>query len=518
MKNFFSLILTLAAFYSASAQQPLRIGRIQNVSDYSSLSSNGKSLKMASDITKTAPLPGTGSPKVPVILVQFSDLKFSVADTDDGVVANYQQFFNAGEGVQPGQSGYESVCSVKEYFRQQSDGQFTPEFTVIGPVTLSQSYKYYGDNGSRGDGGDIHISSFYSEACKLAVRDFAVDWEDFDNRKNGKVSFVFFIYAGEGENVSEDTYTIWPKESASSLTVKYDDKTVVFGSYGCTSELLFEGQDGIGPTIHELGHGLGFPDFYDTTYRSFGMDFWSIMDSGSYIMLDTYPLCMSAYERDFMGWCDLRELDPDQAYTLTLDPISEGGKGYKLPNKANSNEYLILENRQNRGLDIYMPNITYDYYTQYGNSHGLLVTHVDYNRSSWTSNSVNTSPTHQRMTIVPADKELISNCLGYTDEWALSLHGDLYPGPDNVTEITSYAAFTGGSFTFTVDNIRETTDGKILVDINGGVPSCIDSPQAESSTYTEIYSADGRRLSSLQRGLNIVKTATGEIQKIFRSK
>ena len=516
MKNFFLLILACAACCSIRAQYPMRIGRIQNVSDYSQTTPNGRTLKMANDITNSAPLPHTGSPKVPVILVQFPDRKFSIADTEEGVVANYKDFFNAGEGVMPGQTGHQSSCSVKDYYRQESNGQFTPEFTIIGPVTLSESYKYYGDNGSRGDGGDIHISALYSEACKLAVRDYDVDWMVFDNKNVGKVSFVFFIYAGEGENASEDTYTIWPKESVTSLTVKYDDKTVVFGSYGCTCELLMDGQDGIGPVLHEMGHGLGFPDFYDTTYRAFGMDMWSFMDSGCYTMLDTWTPCMNGHELDFLGWRDLIELDPEESYTLTLDPMSEGGKAYKLPNKANANEYLVLENRQNRGLDTYMSNLMYYYYETYGKSHGLLVTHIDYLRSAWANNSVNTNPSHQRCTIIPADGELISNVYGYTDEWARSIHKDLYPGPDNVTELTSYKAFTGEKFNFTVDNIRETSDGKIILDINGGTPSFIESPQEESAIYKEIYSVDGRRLAELQPGLNIVKTSAGKVLKVMK--
>lgn len=516
MKNFFLLILTLTACCSIRAQHPMRIGRIQNVSDYSQTTRNGQMLKMANDITNSAPLPTTGSPKIPVILVQFPNLKFSVADTEEGVVANYKDFFNAGEGVMPGQSGHQSACSVKEYFRQESGGKFTPEFSIIGPVTLSEGYEYYGDNGSRGDGGDIHIGTLYSEACKLAVKNYSVDWTEFDNKHNGKVGFVFFIYAGYGENAVDDTYTIWPKESTTSLTVRYDDKTVVFGSYGCTCELLFNGQDGIGPVIHEMGHGLGFPDFYDTTYRSFGMDMWSFMDSGCYIMFDTWIACMNGHERDYIGWSDLIELDPDESYTLTLDPMSEGGKAYKLPNKANTNEYLVLENRQNRGQDKYLPNLSYDNYVTYGNSHGLLVTHIDYLRSSWANNAVNTNPSHQRCTIIPADDELISNYPGYSDAWARSIHKDLYPGPDNVTELTSYKAFTGGTFNFTVDNIRETSDGKIILDINGGAPSFIDAPQEEPTTYEEIYSADGRRRAGLQPGLNIVKTSAGKVLKVMK--
>ena len=229
MKNIFLLTLAFFTFCNTYAQRYQRVRRIQDVTEYNQLTRDGQLLKTISELTSSAPVPGMGSPKIPVILVQFSDRKFSIADTDDDVAANYHQFFNAEEGVQPGQTGHESACSVKEYFRQQSGGKFTPEFTIIGPVTVSKSYTYYGDNGTRGEGADINISSLYKEACKLAVTNYNVDWSLFDNKNNGKVSFVFFIYAGVGENISDDTYTIWPKESKSSLKVSYDEnKSITF--------------------------------------------------------------------------------------------------------------------------------------------------------------------------------------------------------------------------------------------------------------------------------------------------
>ena len=62
-----------------------------------------------------------------------------------------------------------------------------------------------------------------------------------------------------------------------------------------------------------------------------------------------------------------------------------------------------------------------------------------------------------------------------------SLLGDLYPGSKGTTELTSYAAFAGEQFTFTLNNIRETDDGKIILDINGGDLTAIDEVESGSS-------------------------------------
>lgn len=441
-------------------------GHIENVTEYSGVP-YADGLHRASGLK--AVLQCTGSPKVPIILVQFDDKKFTVAERDEQIKALYHDYFNAGEGIPVGMANSTSYRSVREYFRQQSDAAFMPEFQIIGPVTLSKSYKYYGEDSASG-AHDIHFSEFVSESCQLAMKEGA-QWSDFDNDGNGTVDFVGFIYAGEGQNATEDDpYTIWPKESTNAMTVTYGDERVTFSSYGCSNELFLGTQDGVGSIIHELAHALGLPDFYDTKNVAFGLGYWDIMDSGNYQMYGRQPCCMSAYERDFMGWRQLIELDPDSAYSLTLNPLELDGVGYKIANREYPDEYFILENRQNIGFDTYFGWARSSLYTTYGANHGLMITHVDYSSSAWASNRVNTDANHQRITIVPADGELVSFYTNDASLWAPSLAGDLYPGKANVTEMSSYAVFNGstGTLGVTIDNIVEHEDGTITVDINGG--------------------------------------------------
>ena len=475
------MMALLMTTLNARAQRALleHRGRIENVTEYTFPSSTNDIRKVGS--TATAPLTCMGSPKVPVILVQFSDLSFTVGKNDTEVKALYHDFFNAGEGVQPASN----ACSVREYFRNNSDGQFTPEFDVIGPVTLSKSYSYYGKDGRSGTK-DINISEFYQEACKAAKAVNERDWSLYDNNNDGKVDIVFFIYAGQGQNqhgAPDDA--IWPKESTSSLTVRSEGISVSFAGYGCSCELLFDEMDGIGSCIHELCHGIGLPDFYDTNEIAYGLDYWDVMDSGCYKLGGRMPVELSAYERDFFGWRKLVELDPSEAYSLTLQPLEKGGVGYKVVNKTNRNEYFILENRQNTGTDVYIGWQT-DYQQQiYGWNHGLMITHVDYNSISWKTNRINTSLSHQRITLVPADGELISSLKQdeqktdeeWADAWSVSQHGDLYPGDNKVTEMSSYCVFTGGTLQQTIDNIVEHPNGVITLDINEGNPEGLKEPE-----------------------------------------
>ena len=365
----------------------------------------------------TAPLPATGSPKIPVILVQFTDSIFTVGSTQEEVNHYYDLYCN---GTRDGKryTGHGSYGAVRDYFVDQSDGQFQPEFVIYGPVTLSKKENQYVSSNH----------TFATEAVRKATNLFSVNWSDFDNKGKGQVDMVFIIYAGCGANTTGDRNNhIWPNESSiGSITLSDGTTKVKFVCSGCTSEKRMNGSgsgrytrpDGVGVMCHELSHALGLPDFYDTSYQAFGMDIWSLMDYGCYAGNGYSPCAYTAYERDFMGWRSLETLTTPGE--LTIAPISDGGIGYKIVNDENANEYYILENRQAVSWDGSLIRTT---------KPGLQVTHVDYNASSWNNNNVNTNANHQRMTIFAANNRYIGTS-SESAEWEdllLTWMGNLYP-------------------------------------------------------------------------------------------
>ena len=390
----------------------------------------------------SAALPSMGSPKIPVILVQFPNKHFvsGLAEgdscTDESKQELVRQFYDKycnGDGTSEYWKDGGSFGSIREYFRDQSNGQFTPEFVVIGPVTLDNSYGYYGANS--GNSHDVRISTFYADAMRKAVKTSDA-WNEFDNNGDVVVDMAFFIYAGEGENgfdVKENPDAanyIWPKESPSGGTIG----NVRVGAYACCNEIYQEEVDGIGVFVHELSHALGLPDFYDTKYVAYGLDYWDIMDSGCYCNGGRTPCNYSAYERDFMGWKSLVVLDGATPQHIKIEPMSSFGDAYKIVNPNNANEYLIIENRQNDLWDAYVgrsgQNVKF---------HGLLVTHVDYSQNRWTSNTVNTNASHQNISIIPADGKLdsymyVKDGTDYNN-FMYSSWGDLYPGYMKVNSI-----------------------------------------------------------------------------------
>lgn len=498
---------------------------------------------------QNAALTCIGSPKVPVILVQFADRRFYASGkTEDEIVHSYNLFFN-GKDNEEVYNVTHSRGSIQTYFKDQSLGAFTPEFEIIGPLTLDKSYTAYGYNSSYTK--DSEIFAFYREALDKAVKEKNVDWSKFDNDSNGIVDMVFFIHAGWGENVvhSYDPDAIWAKESTTSLTVNVDEShSITFGCYGVCAEARpikssqinddkLSGNygttgyneanlrmDGIGVCIHELSHALGLPDFYDTNNVAFGMDFWSVMDYGEYGNSGFNPVGYTAYERDFMGWQELEVLT--DTTILTIECFAKGGHGYKIINENNEDEYYVIENRQPYGWD--------DYFCR--PCHGLMITHVDYDRSRWNGNYVNTDSKHQRMTIIAAnDSYLGTNTYATAAQMKESLSGNLFPytkPSQSLTNTTQPAAkvYAGEFMNKPIYDITENEDSTITVyylkskadfekDFTDEISSMSDSD------YLNIYDMRGIHICkcmrdelykyAFNRGIYLVKFSNGKVRKIL---
>lgn len=484
---------------------------------------------------QSAPLKASGEQKIPVVLVQFADKPFTAADgTPEGVQQFYHQFCNGTmDGVR--YDGHGSYGSIRDYFVEQSDSLFLPYFEVIGPVTLEQGYAYYGANS--GGGHDSNFSVFRQEAIAKAQEVYTGDWMDFDNNGNGTVDMIFYVYAGLAESNGGDENCIWPKEGTTSTTIN----NLRYECYGCTCEARpskYDNQgnitetktDGVGVFIHELSHALGLPDFYDTRSVAFGMDIWSVMDYGEYGNNGYMPGNYTAYERDFMGWQPLVELT--DTCVLNIKCFADGGCGYKIVNDANPDEYYVLENRQAKGWDEKIC----------GLGHGLQVTHVDYNSSRWSANTVNTDPNHQRMTIISAaDNYQGTNAAQTSSEWKECLGGCLFPGSSynyNLTDDTTPAAtvFAGSYMSKPLFDITEEEDGTVTVYfLKSKTQIEEEQRQQEIDALTEIfgneespvavYALNGMCVSqckanevhrlSLRRGIYIIKYNNGATRKVF---
>lgn len=327
-----------------------------------------------------------GKKKGLIILVEFADVAFQPEHTQAlyNDIANKENFTH--------ELGFKG--SIHDYFYSQSSGQLDLTFDVVGPVKMPKGYSYYGSNSYYNN--DIHVGAMVAEACNQ-VND-QVNYADYDWNNDGSMDQVVVMYAGRSEATGGDDDTIWPHESYLAYSdygkYLYLDNTYI-NKYAVSSELgSYNTIDGIGTFCHEFSHCLGLPDFYDTDYSgAYGMQGWSIMDKGCYNGNTFVPAGYTAFEKMSCGWNELVELKDDQ--DITLRAMADGGEAYVIYNEANKNEYYFLENRQLKGWDAGLAN------------DGLLITHVDYNKQVWNSNSPNDDPSHQRMAVVAADNSYV---------------------------------------------------------------------------------------------------------------
>ncbi len=322
-----------------------------------------------------------GEVTIPVILVDFADVVFK----EENTMEKMDRYFNE-EGYQ---DEYLCAGSARDYFLSQSFGIFNPHFPVVAKVTMPKGYAEYGENNSRGN--DKGVLALVREAVRLAAEQ-GVDFSQYYVGKS--VPLVSLIYAGLGEAGGGDENTIWPHQS-DLPTYNMSMSGYSFKSYFVGNELAYSGGlDGIGTFCHEFGHGLGLPDFYCTDYSyedesAFGN--WSIMDTGSMINSGRAPVGYTAYERSYLGWLNIPEVDSPQGVVLG-DPEVEGSVPAVLyRNPQDEKEYFIFENKQ-RGT--WFP-------ADMGS--GLLVTRIAYNKNQWGDNVLNNNQASKRACALTAD-------------------------------------------------------------------------------------------------------------------
>ncbi|MBR5638174.1 MAG: M6 family metalloprotease domain-containing protein [Muribaculaceae bacterium] len=443
---------------------------------------------------KATQVPNNGSPRVPIILVQYTDK--SMSNTKSQFEAHYKT----------------DAKSVFNYFKDQSNGLYTPQFDIYGIYTLPSSRATYGGNDNSGN--DQGVAKMVGDAITKAGND--INWAQYDNDGDGEADVCIVVYAGVGEAQAYGVVpnAVWPCQWSLSSGAYYGDGSgavtrngVTIDKFAVFNEVAGSSDsgttlDGIGTFCHEFSHCLGLPDFYETTYNNgyFGMSWWSLMDTGCYnggsVDGDT-PIGYSAYEKNFMGWLNYIEATENTFYTLPVfnSKTAENDKAVRIT-ALNSNEYWILENRKKQN---------WDYYIQ---DEGILITHFTYVASRWSANTVNNQSV-QLATIIPADNSLSTN----------NLNKDLYGetnhafGPAttpamkaNMSASGSLSSSTGGAGTVDkpVTEINLNSDGTASFwYIKGEVQNPTISVSTNSlafegysgETYTKTFTVSGINLT-----------------------
>ena len=348
-----------------------------------------------------------------IILINYNDKQFQMSDANEFYnslcnTQNYNGFYHQGHFQQ-------CTGSVRDYYYDNSMGQFDPEFDIVGPVNLNYSCL---------EGNDKSREIF--QAALDAVDD-QVDFSQYDADNDGMIDMVFFMVAGYSSSYSgNNSGYLWPHMSylygyspeSGWYYLQYDGKYM--GRYASSCEIYgwesygYTMPNAIGTICHEFGHVLGLPDLYDTDYEGSGGQSnhpgeWDVMAGGSSSNYGRTPVGYSLWERVELGFAEEPEELTPGTKTLTAINISNTGYRMQSPNEA---EYFLFENRQSNKWDAALP------------GHGLVITRVDYsNPQVWDWNDVNCDPSHNYYELVRA--------YGTTDA------GVPFPGSQDITEISS---------------------------------------------------------------------------------
>lgn len=423
-------------------------------------------------------VPTTGSPKALVVLVDFLDTKFSdyVGDAN----SFYHDLLN-----KPNYSNeYGATGSAFDFYNACSSGLYTPEFDVYGPVTVSQQESFYA-----GTSGQANVALLVYEVARKLDKD--VDFSQYDTDGDGEVDNMYIFYAGKGQADTGTSGLIWPHNawvSLSGYNIVKDGVTI--DRYACSSEL--NGKKGtplgVGTFVHEFGHVLGIPDLYDTESQftsGYTVGKWDTMCNGSYNNEQNTPPLYSSYERYALGWLEPEQLNVSEAKEETLCPLADENKALLVSVPGQESEYFLLENRQQKGWDAYLP------------GHGLLVWHIDENKDAWSKNVINNALSnpagHKCVDIVEADG------IPTRDTEA----GDAYPGTGGVSQgaFSSWA----GKRVFALSGISE--GGEKVVFTVGDGSTGVDPTFSFEQSDIPVYRIDGTRQPygtvSLPKGIYI---------------
>ena len=407
--------------------------------------------------------PYSGEKNVLVILVQFKDTKFFSEDPQ----AVFDDMLNT-----EGYNADGNIGSARDYLLENSMGNFSPHFDVVGPITVSgNNYKDYGTYSKYKDyGAQVALVEAMDS---LASKGF--DFRKYDNDGDHYLDFIHMIYAGVGSHDSNQDSAIWPHKwiFQSRISIGKRPNRLYASNYACSAER--DGHtyirnrntkklSGIGNFLHEFSHLMGLPDLYTKNEENPGHTpyKWSIMDQGAYNTnnidgpLATSPPYYSAFERMSLGWMNATELESGNV----LLPSIDNNVALRLDNPENANEFFLLEYRSSKGWDSALPN------------HGMLIWHIDYNREAWANAKINYTE-HQHVDIEEAD--------GIADKQTLT--GDVFPGRSGIKTFNKFILWDNTDLSVSLKNITEARDYTyVTFDVNAPAAS---EPASDESSSSE---------------------------------
>lgn len=284
------------------------------------------------------------------------------------------------------------------------------------------------------------IGAFIEEIVR-ELDEQGVDWSEFDNTGDGFVDVLAVMHFDWGAECGGGPDRIWshrwnldgatqgrldpgvqtstPRDDGSGFI--YVNDYTIQGVRACRSDAINQ----IGVFAHELGHGFGLPDLYETATNPTqpGVGRWDLMATGGWGCRNdadpARPCHLGAWSKAVLGWVDVIDIEPDTDYgTLTLPPVQTSNEVLRIPSAAGSSEYLLLENRQRVGTQVRLW------------EPGLLIWRIapDLLEATWSLNRVNSTSGGRSVWLQQADGEDELGIRSFSGEPNHGDAGDPFPG------------------------------------------------------------------------------------------
>ncbi len=324
-------------------------------------------------------LPSHGNPKVFALLIDFPDYPH----TNDYSVFNTKLF---GYGVADDKP-YESL---REYYRRSSYGVLDIQGHVFPWYRAKNDRVYY------------HKAGGVNELIKEAINSFnsTHDFSVYDNNGDGVIDFFMVFWSGP------DTgwLTLWWAWCDMGGGFFKDDMYTVDGKRLSVFSWQWEGRP-VGSTfkpkvvIHETGHGLGLPDYYDYDDAIGPMG-----GVGGLDMMDANMGDHNAFSKWLLDWVSPTVIGSGSVLNMPYSHLLRPSSTFKdcaviMPGLQMDDifsEYFIVQNRSPLDAD------TNDHFFP---TDGLLIWHVDARLNSEGTNFYynNSFTSHKLLRLMEAD-------------------------------------------------------------------------------------------------------------------
>ncbi|HOW29241.1 MAG TPA: chitobiase/beta-hexosaminidase C-terminal domain-containing protein [archaeon] len=310
--------------------------------------------------------PTTGTVKIPVLLVKFSDKNITTYNLSD--INNY---FNS-------QDINSNFISVSKYYNMQSYGTLNFVFDVYDWTTMPQTFAYYSAN---------NVTEYQLPIDAYTTFNPSVDFAQYDNDNDGRIDGAVIIYPDIGKTTS---LGIWPQTRILKADFDYLFDNKYLGNTSLVSERKSDTSNYFATVIaiHELAHILGLPDLYSLnpqgTFDEGPIYQMSMMIFKDYTSTTNHclnkPINLDVWSRYFLGWITPKELNTFDDKNQTLRSVNYYPDAVILKNNnLLDREYFIIENRQRDSNVSNLDKCLFSNSSPY-NIGGFAIYHVDENK------------------------------------------------------------------------------------------------------------------------------------------